>query len=407
MSSPHGRESQVRRYSRVWPAVFDTASGSRLHATDGTAYLDFFAGAGALNYGHNNPRLKQALLRYLEQDRVVHGLDMFTMAREDLLDTLDTLVLRPRRLDHMVVFPGPGGANAVEAALKLARKVTHRQLVVHFSNAFHGMTLGALSVAGTAANRRAAGVPLPHTIALPYDDPAALERLCDLAPAAVIVETVQGEGGLDAADGAWLRSLAERCRQAGALLISDDVQTGCGRTGPFFSTEDVGIVPDMFCLSKSVSGYGLPMALLLVRPELDAWQPGEHSSTFRGFNPAFVTGAAALRTYWSVRQRRARRPCRRRGVRAAPAGGDLGARRRGGEAAAAADGDRHRTRRGARHRSPGGDVPRPKRGPADGVNTRSASSGRRRAPVARSRGARFPRQPLLEALDGVSGLQPG
>lgn len=306
-------ESEVRSYSRGWPVVFDRAVGSRIYAEDGKPYLDFFAGAGALNYGHSNPVLKQALLDYLARDGVIHALDMFTVAKRDLLETLEQKILLPRGLDYKVIFPGPGGANAVEAALKLARKVTGKESVINFTNAFHGMTLGALSVTGNSMKRGGAGVPLVHATPMPYDhyfdgvypDFLYFERLLEDAgsglnePAAVIVETVQGEGGINAAGMEWLRGLANLCKRHDILLIVDDVQMGCGRTGPFFSFEDAGIFPDIVCLSKSIGGYGLPLALTLIRPELDVWEPGEHNGTFRGINPAFVTAAEALRVYWS------------------------------------------------------------------------------------------------------------
>ncbi|AIJ26556.1 MULTISPECIES: diaminobutyrate--2-oxoglutarate transaminase [Amycolatopsis methanolica group] len=306
-------ESEVRSYSRGWPVVFDRAQGSRLYAEDGRPYLDYFAGAGALNYGHNNPVLKKALIEYIERDGVTHALDMFTVAKRDLLETLDEKILKPRELDYKVIFPGPGGANAVEAALKLARKVTGRESVINFTNAFHGMTIGALSVTGNSMKRHGAGIPLVHATPMPYDqyfdgvypDFLYFERLLDDSgsglnePAAVIVETVQGEGGINAAGIEWLRGLADLCKRHGILLIVDDVQMGCGRTGPFFSFEEAGIKPDMVCLSKSLSGYGIPMALTLIRPDLDVWEPGEHNGTFRGISPAFVTAAEAMRTYWS------------------------------------------------------------------------------------------------------------
>jgi diaminobutyrate-2-oxoglutarate transaminase len=306
-------ESEVRSYSRGWPVVFDRAVGSRLYAEDGKPYLDFFAGAGALNYGHNNPRLKQALLDYLSRDGVTHALDMFTVAKRSFLEALDEKILTPRELDYKVIFPGPGGANAVEAALKLARKVTGKESVINFTNAFHGMTLGALSVTGNSMKRGGAGIPLVHATPMPYDqyfdgaypDFLYFERLLEDSgsglnePAAVIVETVQGEGGINAAGVEWLRGLADLCQRHDILLIVDDVQMGCGRTGPFFSFEDAGIVPDIVCLSKSIGGYGLPLALTLIKPELDVWEPGEHNGTFRGINPAFVTAAEALRVYWS------------------------------------------------------------------------------------------------------------
>jgi diaminobutyrate-2-oxoglutarate transaminase len=303
-------ESEVRSYCRQWPTVFDRAVGSRLYDEAGREYIDFFAGAGALNYGHNNPALKGALLDYLDRDRVVHSLDMFTVAKREFLAAFDELILRPRGLDYRVQFPGPGGANAVEAALKLARKVTGRTEVVCFTNAFHGMTLGALAVTGNSLHREAAGTPLSHATPVPYDrvldDPAfawfdtllenrgsGLDR-----PAAVIVEAVQGEGGVNVARPEWLRGLAERCASHQIPLILDDVQMGCGRTGPFFSFERAGIKPDLVCLSKSIGGYGLPLALTLIKRELDVWEPGEHTGTFRGINPALVTGAAALERYW-------------------------------------------------------------------------------------------------------------
>jgi diaminobutyrate-2-oxoglutarate transaminase len=306
-------ESEVRSYSRAWPVVFDRAVGATVYAEDGTEYLDFFAGAGSLNYGHNNPILKKVLLDFLADDRMVHTLDMFTTARREFLQTFRSHILEPRGLDHKVVFPGPGGANAVEAALKLARKVTGRESVINFTNAFHGMTLGALSVTGNSMKRGGAGIPLVHATPMPYDDYfngdvddfQYFQRMLEDGgsglnePAAVIVETVQGEGGINAARAEWLRGLADLCTKHGILLILDDIQMGCGRTGEFFSFEEAGIVPDIICLSKSISGYGLPMAITLVRPELDVWEPGEHNGTFRGLAPAFATASEAIRTYWA------------------------------------------------------------------------------------------------------------
>ncbi|WP_434445305.1 diaminobutyrate--2-oxoglutarate transaminase [Lentzea sp. E54] len=309
----HSLESEVRSYCRSWPVVFDRATGSWLHTEDGRRYLDFFAGAGALNYGHNNPVLKQALLDYLAEDRVIHSLDMHTAAKRAFLETFDERVLAPRALDYKIQFPGPTGTNAVESALKLARKVTGRESVVNFTNAFHGMTLGALSVSGDSMKRGGAGIPLVHSTPMPYDnyfdrrypDFLYFERLLSDSgsglnkPAAVIVESVQGEGGINAARFEWLAGLSELCRKHGILLIVDDVQMGCGRTGPFFSFEPAGITPDIVCLSKSIGGFGLPMALTLVRPYLDVWEPGEHNGTFRGNNASFVTATAALDTYWA------------------------------------------------------------------------------------------------------------
>ncbi|MGW6332527.1 diaminobutyrate--2-oxoglutarate transaminase [Nocardia rhamnosiphila] len=306
-------ESNVRGYCRSWPTVFETAQGAWLRDESGKDFLDFFAGAGALNYGHNNPVLKSALIDYIAGDGITHGLDMSTVAKRKLLETIRDTLLVPRGLDYKVQFPGPTGANAVEAALKLARKVTGRQTIMSFTNAFHGMTLGALSVTGNAMKRAGAGVPLNHATPMPYDgyfdgataDFLWMERVLDDSssgmdrPAAVIVETVQGEGGVNLARDEWLRHLASLCAARGILLIVDDVQMGCGRTGPFFSFESAGITPDIVTLSKSIGGYGLPMALVLFKPEHDVWSPGEHNGTFRGNNPSFTTAQVALEHFWS------------------------------------------------------------------------------------------------------------
>jgi diaminobutyrate-2-oxoglutarate transaminase len=306
-------ESEVRSYCRTWTAMFTRAEGDTVYDEDGRGYLDFFSGAGALNYGHNPPELREPLIDYIRDNGILHSLDMHTSAKRDFLIAFRDLILKPRDLDYKVMFPGPTGTNAVEAALKLARKVTNREHVLSFTNAFHGMTLGSLSVTGNSMKRMGAGIPLTNSSKLPYDDYFEgqiedfiwLEKVLEDSgsgvdkPAAIIVETVQGEGGLNAARAEWLRALSELCKQHEILLIVDDVQAGCGRTGTFFSFEEAGIQPDIVCLSKSISGYGLPMALTLLRPELDQFEPGEHNGTFRGHNPAFVTGRAALQQFWS------------------------------------------------------------------------------------------------------------
>ena len=307
------RESEVRSYSRNWPVVFDTAKGTTLTTVDGDEYLDFFGGAGALNYGHNDDDMKTALLDYITRDGVSHSLDKYTVAKRAFLETFTSKILEPRGLDYKVMFPGPTGTNAVESALKLARKVTGREAIINFTNSFHGMTLGALSVTGNSMKRAGAGIPLVHATPMPYDnyfggvteDFQWMERvLVDSGsgmnrPAAVIVECVQGEGGINAARAEWLKALDELCKRHDILLIVDDVQMGCGRTGEFFSFEFAGIKPDIVTLSKSIGGYGLPLAITLFNRDLDEWTPGEHNGTFRGNNLAFVAAEVALRKYWS------------------------------------------------------------------------------------------------------------
>jgi len=306
-------ESEVQSYARSFPVEFERADGANLITKDGKSYIDFLAGAGSLNYGHNHPVLQEALIEYIQSGGITHGLDMHTTAKRRFLENLDKYVLEPRDMDYVVQFPGPTGANAVEAAMKLARKVTGRTNIVCFTNGFHGVTLGALAATGNQHHRGAAGVTMGGTTRVPFDgylgdDFDTTEYLDKVLgdgssgvdhPAAVIVEAIQGEGGLNAARIEWLQNLEAVCRKHDILLILDDIQAGCGRSGTFFSFEDAGISPDMITLSKSLSGYGLPFAITLIKRELDAWKPGEHNGTFRGNNHAFVTAAKALETFWA------------------------------------------------------------------------------------------------------------
>lgn len=306
-------ESQVQSYALAFPVVFDRAEGAYLYDVDGNAYLDFLAGAGTLNYGHNNPKLKAALLEYIERDGITHGLDMHTRAKELFLEALNERIFKPRDLEYMVQFTGPTGTNAVEAAMKIARNVKGRSNILAFTNGFHGVTLGAMAATGNSHHRNASGIHLSGVSHLPYDNYigdkldsiALMESMLEDSssgldhPAAVIVETIQGEGGLNVARAEWLREVERLCRKHDMMLIVDDIQAGCGRSGRFFSFEESGIKPDIVTLSKSLSGYGLPFAVTLIKPEYDTWEPGEHNGTFRGNNHAFVTAAAALDNYWA------------------------------------------------------------------------------------------------------------
>lgn len=306
-------ESEVQSYARSFPRVFHRAKGEEMWDEDGNQYLDFLAGAGTLNYGHNNDLFKPLLMDYIQNDGITHGLDMHTKAKGEFLQTFNEKILKPRNMDYMVQFTGPTGANSVEAAMKLARNITGQQNIVTFTNGFHGVSLGALSATGNSHHRDAAGVSLNGTHRMPYDgylgdnidtteylDKVLSDSSSGInSPAAVIVETVQGEGGINVSSIEWLQNLQAVCRKHGLLFIVDDIQAGCGRTGDFFSFEEAGIEPDIITLSKSLGGYGLPFAVVLMKPELDQWKPGEHNGTFRGNNLAFVTAKAAIDHYWS------------------------------------------------------------------------------------------------------------
>ncbi len=302
-------ESEVRSYSRSFPVVFEKAKDAFLFDESGNRYIDFFAGAGTLNYGHNNDRMKKKLIEYLENDGIVHGLDMATVAKEDLLLKMESVLFKPRNLDYKVQFTGPTGTNAVEAGLKLARMLKKRSNVISFTNGYHGLTMGSMSVTANAYYRDEAFINRSDVSFLPYDgylgkdiNTAQYMRrfLEDNSsgvdiPSAVILETVQGEGGIRVASDEWLREVEAICREFDILLIVDDIQVGNGRTGNFFSFEQSGIKPDIVTVSKSFSGYGLPMSLVLFRRELDIWKAGQHTGTFRGNNLAFVSGFRGAR----------------------------------------------------------------------------------------------------------------
>ncbi len=304
-------ESDARSYSRSFPATFEKAKGTYLIGEDGTTYIDFFCGASALNYGHNNEHIKKQLLTYLQGDGLMHALDMQTTAKREFLARFRDVILLPRGLSYKIQFCGPTGTDAVEAALKLARKVTGRTGVIAFSGAYHGMSAGSLSASGNARARAAYGIPLYGTSFLPFESGPwgsfdSIDLLSKILsdsssgvgiPAAVIVEPVQMEGGIYPASGQWLRRLREITDEYGVLLIADEIQSGCGRTGTFFCFEQSDIHPDIVTLSKSISGYGLPMSVLLMRPDLDILLPGEHAGTFRGTQLSFVAAAAAL-DFW-------------------------------------------------------------------------------------------------------------
>ena len=301
-------ESNVRSYCRKWPVEFSYAKGSIISDESGKKFIDFFNGAGALNYGHNNDYIKEQLIKYIESDGIVHSLDMYASAKKEFIKFFEDNVLIPRGLNYKIMFANPTGTNAIEMAIKLARKNKKRTNIFALMGAFHGMTLGSLALTTEKGAREGAGVPLYNVthIAPPYymngkfdtigymrevlhDDHSGIEK-----PAAIILETVQAEGGIHPFSVDFLQDLRKLCDDEDILLIVDDIQVGCARTGTFFSFERANIKPDMVVMSKSIGGYGMPLSLVLVRPELDIFSPGEHNGTFRGFQLSMVTAKAAL-----------------------------------------------------------------------------------------------------------------
>ncbi len=307
------RESAARSYCRGMPATFVKAEGSELVDDEGNRYIDFLSGCSSLNYGHNDPDMKAALIEHIESSGIAHGLDLHTSAKQGFLEAFETHILKPREMDHRMMFTGPTGANAVEAAMKMARKKTGRTNIIAFTNGFHGMTMGALAATGNDYHRRGGAMDTHGVTRMPFDGfadgvdgPALLDAMLSDssggidAPAAILLETVQGEGGLNAASAEWVRDIARVADKHGALLIIDDIQAGCGRTGTFFSFDEMGVMPDMVTMAKSLSGFGLPMAAVRVRPDCDVFSPAEHNGTFRGNTHAFVTARVAIEKFWAT-----------------------------------------------------------------------------------------------------------
>jgi diaminobutyrate-2-oxoglutarate transaminase len=310
-----GWESNARSYPRRLPVALARAAGAVVTATDGRQYLDCLAGAGALTLGHSHPVVVAAVREALDAELPWQTLDLTTPAKDAYVAELFSH-LPVELAGGRIQFCGPSGADAVEAALKLAKAATGRRSILAFRGGYHGMTHGALAVTGNVAVKEPfAGLagevhhlPFPYPYRCPFGvgeggheiGSRYLERLLDdplaghARPAAVLVEPVQGEGGVLPAPDRWLRELRRITAERGIPLILDEVQTGGGRTGTLFAFERAGVVPDVLVLSKAIGG-GLPLAVVVYREELDRWAPGAHAGTFRGNQLAMVAGRAALR----------------------------------------------------------------------------------------------------------------
>jgi len=311
------RESAARTYARHLPIVPVRAQGAWITGADGRDYLDCLSGAGTLALGHNHPVVVAAIRAVLDSGAPLHVLDLATPVKDDFTSALLEVLPAELAADCRVHFAGPTGADAVEAAVKLARAATGRRGLFAFTGAYHGMTAGALALTGANAVRDPAGagdaaltrLPFPH----PYRCPFGLGGAAGVAasasyvrtlmgdplsgaplPAAVVVEPVQGEGGVVPAPDDWLRTLRSLTAEHDVPLIADEVQTGFGRTGALFGVDHAGVVPDVMVLSKAVGG-GLPLAVVVYRAALDRWAEGAHTGTFRGDQLAMAAGAATIR----------------------------------------------------------------------------------------------------------------
>lgn len=310
------RESNARSYPRRIPLALQQAHGIYLRDTRGQVFMDCLAGAGTMALGHNHARAVDAMRRTLDSALPLHTLDLTTPVKDNFIETLFCSLPHDFARRCRIQFCGPTGADAIEAALKLAKTTTGRDGVFAFSGAYHGMTHGALSVTGNLAPKQPLGTLMPnvHFLPYPYDYRCPfgwggeagvnaglnyIERLLAdpesgiLPPAALLVEVVQGEGGVIPAPAHWLQRLRSLTQQHGIVMIIDEVQTGIGRTGTLFAFEQAGIVPDVLVLSKAIGG-GLPLSVIVYDDALDTWAPGAHAGTFRGNQLAMAAGAVTL-----------------------------------------------------------------------------------------------------------------
>ena len=312
------RESNARVYGRHLPIAVEAASGSYVRDVDGNVFIDFLTGAGVLSLGHNHPELVAAAAEQL--GRFCHGLDLPSPAKDAFTEAQLSMLPTAMQGRTKVHFCGPTGANAVDAAIKLCKTATGRGDVIAFQGGFHGTTHLAMALTGLVANKSPIpnGVPGVHFFPFSHcaDCPLGLSRntcatncaeLLERAlrdpnggiplPAAVIVEMVQGEGGVVPADPEFVQRLRRLTRDLDVPLVVDEVQTGCGRTGTWFAFEQYGIEPDVIVASKALSGIGQPVAIILYDERLDVWVPGAHTGTFRGNQVAFAAGAEAVRIF--------------------------------------------------------------------------------------------------------------
>jgi diaminobutyrate-2-oxoglutarate transaminase len=300
------------------PIAIDRAAGSLVYDVDGNAFVDFLMGAGVLPLGHNHPELVEVVVDQL--GRLTHSLDFPTRSKDAFVEAQLSMLPRPLQNRMKVHFCGPTGANAVDAAIKLCKTATGRADVVSFQGGFHGSSHAAMAVTGLVEQKSPIGNGMPGVHFFPYSycarcplglRPDSCHTNCVEyleaslrdsnggvpAPAAVILELVQGEGGVIVPRRDFVRRIRQLTAELDIPLVVDEVQTGCGRTGTWFAFEQYGIEPDVIVASKALSGIGIPAAIILYNERLDVWAPGAHTGTFRGNQLAFAAGAKTIQIF--------------------------------------------------------------------------------------------------------------
>ena len=301
-------------YTRSYPLVAKRGRGVRIEDSDGNEFLDFAAGIAVVSTGHCHPEVVAAIQKQAAELIHISGTDFYHELMTDLADRLSAVA--PMRGPHRF-FYGNSGAEAIECALKIARYHTGRQQIISFFGAFHGRTMGALSLTGSKPQQKRRFAPLVPGVThvrYPYvyrgctggaKEQEAFSLECAryieeklfktiLPPeevAAIFVEPIQGEGGFVPAPTNFLRELRNICDRHGILLVADEVQSGCGRTGQWWAIQDSGVEPDILCIAKGIAS-GMPLGVCMTRAEIMDWKPGSHASTFGG-NPVSIAAALA------------------------------------------------------------------------------------------------------------------
>lgn len=309
-------ESKVRSYPRRIPIAILRTAGVMVQDTRGNTYIDCLAGAGALPLGYNHPEINREVLEQLQSGLPYQALDIATPAKDAFIQELLNFLPPSFAKNTKIQFCGPSGADAVEAAIKLAKIKTGRNGIIAFHGAYHGMSHGALALTGNLrVKERTPGLmsdvhffPYPNNLRCSFG--LGGQKGSELAaryfnnvlndpesgipkPAAIILEPIQGEGGVIPAPKNWLKAIRQITKELDIPLIVDEIQTGVSRTGQHFAFEYADIVPDMIVLSKAIGG-GFPLSVLVYNETMDVWRPGEHSGTFRGNQIAMVSGTKTL-----------------------------------------------------------------------------------------------------------------
>ena len=311
-------ESNARSYPRKFPFAIAKAKGSWVEDVEGNKYLDFLCGAGTLALGHNNEQLNKAMVEMLTNDSPLHTLDLTTPVKDAFVEKLFSLLPPELGKNAKIQFCSPSGTDATDAAIKLCKTATKRSSVISFSGGYHGMGQGPLACMGNLHAKTEVNGLMPdvHSFPYPYDyrDPFGLggelgvKAACNFfertlkdpesgitKPACVILEAIQGEGGVIPAPIEFLKTVRRVTKELDIPLIVDEIQCGMGRSGKLFAFEYADIIPDVILISKAIGG-SQPLAVVVYDKKLDTWEAGAHAGTFRGNQLAMKAGTIVLDT---------------------------------------------------------------------------------------------------------------